>query len=98
MIIAQRTLQKLVPGFQFNLGFSGKYFQRGNEEENKGDKELIENASAFRWFDHTWAHKQPHQVDNLDDMKQQMILNMEFAKVCIGFYQKQKLFFHLVKK
>ena len=81
MIIAQHTLQKLVPGFQFNLGFSGKYFQHGSEEENRGDEEFIENASVFRWFDHTWAHKQPHQVDNVDDMKQQIILNMEFAKM-----------------
>jgi heparan sulfate N-deacetylase/N-sulfotransferase NDST2 len=84
MIITQHTLQKLVPGFQLNLGFSGKYFEHGSADENEGDRELVENASEFRWFDHTWAHKQPHLVDNLEAMKQQMMLNMEFAKVYAG--------------
>ena len=81
MIGGQHLLKKLVPGFQFNLGFSGKYFEHGNAEEDEGDRELIENAKEFRWFDHTWGHKQPHQVDNLEDLKQQIFLNMEFAKV-----------------
>lgn len=71
----------MVPGFQFNLGFSGKYFKNGNEEENAGDEELIKNAHKFRWFCHTWAHKQPHKVNTLDDMKSLVNLNMEFAKV-----------------
>lgn len=86
MIIAQRALQKVVPGFKFNLGFSGKYFQHGSVEENKGDLEIIKNASEFRWFDHTWSHKQPHLLNNLQDMKYQIILNMQFAKVCIILY------------
>ena len=77
----QHTLKNLVPGFQFNLGLSGKYYQRGNDDENEGDMALIKNASKFRWFGHTWAHKQPHQVDNIEDMKQQIVLNMKFAEV-----------------
>lgn len=81
MIVTQRALQKLVPGFRFNLGFSGNYFEHGSADENEGDRELLENASEFRWFDHTWAHKQPHQLDSLEYMKQQIMLNMEFAKV-----------------
>ncbi|XP_028415525.1 bifunctional heparan sulfate N-deacetylase/N-sulfotransferase 4-like [Dendronephthya gigantea] len=80
MIIAQHDLQKVVPGFKFNLGFSGKFYQHGNKEENEGDQEIIENANEFRWFDHTWSHKQPHQVNNLQDMKDLIILNMQFAK------------------
>ena len=75
-------------GFQFNLGMSGKYFQHGNDEENEGDMELIKNASQFRWFCHTWAHKQPHQVDNVEDMKQQSFLNMKFAEVSTTQYMK----------
>ncbi|XP_046856204.1 bifunctional heparan sulfate N-deacetylase/N-sulfotransferase 2-like [Xenia sp. Carnegie-2017] len=80
LVSAQKSLQKMVPGFQFNLGFSGKYFKNGNEEENAGDEELIKNAHKFRWFCHTWAHKQPHKVNTLDEMKSLINLNMEFAK------------------
>jgi len=30
-----------VPGFKFNLGFSGKYFHRGTWEENEGDDTIL---------------------------------------------------------
>lgn len=70
-----------MPGFQFNLGFNGRFFEWGNEDEIEGDRELIKNAIEFRWFDHTWNHAKPHRIDNLTVMKQKIILNMEFAKV-----------------
>jgi len=38
---AQRRLSRLVDGFHFMLGFSGWYFQHGNDEENEGDKMLL---------------------------------------------------------
>lgn len=31
----------MVPGFKFNLGFSGKYFHHGTAEENLGDDLLL---------------------------------------------------------
>jgi len=34
-------MRALVPGFKFNLGFSGKYFHAGNEEENFGDDLIL---------------------------------------------------------
>lgn len=37
----QERLRRLVPGFRFNLGFSGKYFHYGDEEENSGDDLLL---------------------------------------------------------
>ena len=41
MLATQDKLRQLVPGFRFNLGFSGKYFHYGNEEENSGDDLLL---------------------------------------------------------
>lgn len=37
----QQRIQQLVPGFRFNLGFSGKYFHHGTSEENLGDDLLL---------------------------------------------------------
>lgn len=37
----QERLRTLVPGFRFNLGFSGKYFHYGDDEENDGDDLLL---------------------------------------------------------
>ena len=38
---SQENLRRFVPGFKFNLGFSGKYFHYGDEEENAGDDLLL---------------------------------------------------------
>ena len=75
-------MQKTIPDFHFNLGFSGKYFLHGNNEENEGDQELLKNTSEFWRFDHMWGHKQPHLCDNFDELKKQIEMNIEFAKVC----------------
>ena len=53
----------------------------GHEEENEGDQELLRNANEFWWFCHTWSHKQPHLSDTFEDLKEQMQLNLKFAKV-----------------
>jgi hypothetical protein len=34
-------MQAMIPGFRFNLGFSGKYFHHGNDEENAGEDYLM---------------------------------------------------------
>lgn len=41
MIDTQNRIRKIIPGFRFNMGFSGKYFNHGTEEENKGDIYLL---------------------------------------------------------
>ena len=41
LLTAQENFQRLVPGFRFNLGFSGKYYHKGTPEENSGDDLLI---------------------------------------------------------
>ena len=41
MIEAQERLRKKVPGFTFNLGFSGFYFLNGTPEEKLGDQAIV---------------------------------------------------------
>jgi len=41
MLETQNRLQNYIDGFRFNLGFSGKFFHHGSEEENRGDDALI---------------------------------------------------------
>jgi hypothetical protein len=37
----QRISTNLIPGFHYHLGFCGKYFLNGNEEEMQADQMLI---------------------------------------------------------
>ncbi|KAL0269790.1 UNVERIFIED_CONTAM: hypothetical protein PYX00_007403 [Menopon gallinae] len=80
MLRTQERIQQMVPGFKFNLGFSGKYFHHGTFEENLGDDMLLENANKFIWFSHMWNHLQPHLYDNLTQLESDMVLNRNFAK------------------
>ena len=41
LIESQSRLAQKVPGFHFNLGFSGKLFHSGSEDENAGDDALL---------------------------------------------------------
>lgn len=81
MLAAQLRIRKIVKDFKFNLGFSGKYFRHGTEEENEGDDALIENRHAFWWFGHSWSHTQAHTVANISSMIDDMRLNQGFAKL-----------------
>lgn len=80
LVDAQNRLEKIVDGFKFNLGFSGKHLHKGNDEEDKGDDYLLQNAKKFRWFCHLWAHIQPHFYQNQSSLETQMQLNKEFAQ------------------
>lgn len=79
LIATQKRIADIVPGFRFNLGFSGKYFHHGNHEENLGDDMLLRNVQHFNWFSHMWNHQQPHLYDNLTTLMAEMQLNKEFA-------------------
>jgi len=52
LLATQQRIQALVPGFKFNLGFSGKYFHHGTAEENLGDDMLLENVDRYvgEWY------------------------------------------------
>lgn len=80
LIETQSRIQTMVPGFKFNLGFSGKYFHHGNSEEDEGDDVILENIDKFMWFSHMWNHLQPHLYDNLTLLMEDMMLNKNFAK------------------
>ena len=49
LVDAQYRLRKTVDNFHFNLGFSGKYFQAGTEEENAGDEAIIGNVCVIEY-------------------------------------------------
>nr|XP_050846994.1 bifunctional heparan sulfate N-deacetylase/N-sulfotransferase isoform X2 [Vespula vulgaris] len=80
LLATQQRIQALVPGFKFNLGFSGKYFHHGTAEENLGDDMLLENVDRFTWFSHMWNHQQPHLYENVTHLQLDMALNKQFAK------------------
>ncbi|XP_034480596.1 bifunctional heparan sulfate N-deacetylase/N-sulfotransferase [Drosophila innubila] len=80
LIATQKIIGGLVPGFRFNLGFSGKYYHHGTREENLGDDFLLQNVQEFNWFSHMWKHQQPHLYDNLTLLMAEMQLNFGFAK------------------
>jgi len=80
LVESQNNLSKVIPGFHYNLGFSGKYFLNGNEEEDEADYELVAEADKFWWFPHMWKHIQPHRFSNVSDLTHRMILNKQFAE------------------
>lgn len=80
LLEAQQRFRKLIHGFRFNLGFSGKFYHRGSREENRGDDMLLAHAHEFWWFCHMWSHSQPHLYENVTLLETEMRLNREFAK------------------
>lgn len=81
LLQTQKFLQRKIPGFQFQIGFSGKGYGRGSEAEDEGDDELVAHASSFSWFCHMWDHEQAHKFDNLTILTNLMEKNKRFAKV-----------------
>ncbi|KAJ8879529.1 hypothetical protein PR048_020137 [Dryococelus australis] len=80
LLETQERIQRIIPGFRFNLGFSGKYFHHGTQEENMGDDILLQNVGSFTWFCHMWSHQQPHLYDNVTYLETEMGLNHAFAE------------------
>ncbi|XP_040098349.1 bifunctional heparan sulfate N-deacetylase/N-sulfotransferase 2 isoform X2 [Oryx dammah] len=79
LLTTQNKLRTLVPNFTFNLGFSGKFYHTGTEEEDAGDDMLLEHRREFWWFPHMWSHTQPHLFHNRSVLADQMRLNKQFA-------------------
>ena len=80
MISVQERLSQKIPGFKFNLGFSGRSFKQGDEEEDEGDNALLEHAHKFTWFGHLYDHEQPHK-HTYSEIVRSLRKNEEFAKV-----------------
>ncbi|KAK2546010.1 bifunctional heparan sulfate N-deacetylase/N-sulfotransferase 4 [Columba livia] len=79
LLETQNLLRTQVANFTFNLGFSGKFYHTGTEEEDEGDDLLLKSVDEFWWFPHMWSHMQPHLFHNESSLVEQMILNKEFA-------------------
>ncbi|KAM9511864.1 bifunctional heparan sulfate N-deacetylase/N-sulfotransferase 1-like isoform 3-T3 [Salvelinus alpinus] len=79
LLETQRALRNNVPNFTFNLGFSGKFFHAGSDEEDLGDDLLLSYVNEFWWFPHMWSHMQPHLFHNQSVLAEQMLLNKRFA-------------------
>ncbi|MFT7796277.1 bifunctional heparan sulfate N-deacetylase/N-sulfotransferase 1-like isoform X1, partial [Arapaima gigas] len=79
LLETQTELRTYVPNFTFNLGYSGKFFHAGTDEEDLGDDLLLSYASEFWWFPHMWSHMQPHLFHNQSVLAEQMLLNKKFA-------------------
>ncbi|XP_028714950.1 bifunctional heparan sulfate N-deacetylase/N-sulfotransferase 4 [Peromyscus leucopus] len=79
LLETQNLLRTQVANFTFNLGFSGKFYHTGTEEEDEGDDLLLRSVDEFWWFPHMWSHMQPHLFRNESSLVEQMILNKEFA-------------------
>lgn len=81
LIEAQRQFSSVIDGgFKFNLGYSGKYFLRGDELEDEGDKQLIKLANEFNWFCHSWSHSKAHLSANSSRIERELLLNQQFGK------------------
>ncbi|RXM98429.1 Bifunctional heparan sulfate N-deacetylase/N-sulfotransferase 1 [Acipenser ruthenus] len=79
LLETQNDLRAHVPNFTFNLGFSGKFFHTGTDEEDQGDDLLLSYVEEFWWFPHMWSHMQPHLFHNQTVLAEQMMLNRKFA-------------------
>ncbi|XP_048058702.1 bifunctional heparan sulfate N-deacetylase/N-sulfotransferase 1 [Megalobrama amblycephala] len=80
LVETQNELRRSIPDFTFNLGFSGKFFHAGTDEEDLGDDLLLSYVHEFWWFPHMWSHMQPHRFHNQSVLAEQMILNRRFAE------------------
>uniref|UniRef100_A0A8C9ZWW2 [heparan sulfate]-glucosamine N-sulfotransferase n=1 Tax=Sander lucioperca TaxID=283035 RepID=A0A8C9ZWW2_SANLU len=80
LLNTQNKLRALVPDFTFNLGFSGKFYHTGTDEEDRGDDMLLQHRMDFWWFPHMWSHMQPHLFHNVSVLAEQMRLNKIFAQ------------------
>uniref|UniRef100_A0A3B5M644 Sulfotransferase n=1 Tax=Xiphophorus couchianus TaxID=32473 RepID=A0A3B5M644_9TELE len=80
LLNTQNKLGALVPNFTFNLGFSGKFYHTGTDEEDQGDDMLLQHRKDFWWFPHMWSHMQPHLFHNVSVLAEQMKLNRIFAQ------------------
>uniref|UniRef100_A0A4W2H626 [heparan sulfate]-glucosamine N-sulfotransferase n=1 Tax=Bos indicus x Bos taurus TaxID=30522 RepID=A0A4W2H626_BOBOX len=81
LLDTQNLLRAQITNFTFNLGFSGKFYHTGTEEEDEGDDRLLGSVEEFWWFPHMWSHMQPHLFHNESSLVEQMILNKKFALV-----------------
>ena len=72
----------MIPGFKFNLGFCGYYYDKGLESEQLGNQRLVQNKDKFNWFGHMYNHYQPHNYSE-KQLVEYMTKNQQFAFVSL---------------
>ena len=80
MVGVQERLGSYVPGFTFNLGFSGGLFSHGDPLEVEGSKEIVRVAEKFWWFEHMYKHQKPH-LGTEEQLIENITQNIAFARV-----------------
>ena len=81
LINSQNRLCRQIPGFQYYLGYVGGAYRTSTvEEENAADKLLVDYASHFAWFPHTYNHTKTHLL-NTTQLLMAMRQSKAFAKV-----------------
>ncbi|XP_076806907.1 bifunctional heparan sulfate N-deacetylase/N-sulfotransferase 1-like [Clavelina lepadiformis] len=75
----QDKVRQTIPGFTFQLGFSGKFIFYGNEKETEGDRLFLKVHDRFAWFPHMWSHMQAHWFNNVTELCSYMDINARFA-------------------
>lgn len=78
--VQREFAQRIEGGFKFNLGYSGKYYKHGHEDENVGDEQLVANAKDFTWFCHTWSHSKAHLFNETEAIATELRRNLNFAQ------------------
>uniref|UniRef100_A0A6F9DLC2 [heparan sulfate]-glucosamine N-sulfotransferase n=1 Tax=Phallusia mammillata TaxID=59560 RepID=A0A6F9DLC2_9ASCI len=75
----QEELRETIPGFSFQLGFSGKFIFHGEPEETEAERLLLKLHDKFQWFPHMWSHMQAHWFKNVSQLCSYMDINRQFA-------------------
>ena len=76
MIAFMDKWKEQIPGFHFVVGFSGKFFNRGNDTEDAGDAYILEkrgrktsfsiqNPSNFRSFPLVRPYVQSYEINHV---------------------------------
>ncbi|CAF0734572.1 unnamed protein product [Rotaria sp. Silwood1] len=80
LIRSQLFIQNYVSNFRYRLGFSGYYYDLGNDEDNQGDRLLIKEKDKFIWFHHTWKHEKLTNVYDKISLISSTKMNIDFAQ------------------
>ncbi|GAA31076.2 heparan sulfate N-deacetylase/N-sulfotransferase [Clonorchis sinensis] len=78
LLHAQQQWRQSIPGFTFDLGFCGRFFERASRSDRLGYQRLLDLRKNFWWFDHLWNHYQAHKL-NESELVRLMRLNKQFA-------------------
>ncbi|CAF5221053.1 unnamed protein product, partial [Rotaria magnacalcarata] len=76
----QSFIQNYISNFRYRLGFSGYYYNSGNDDESQGDRLLINEKDKFVWFHHTWKHEKLTNVHDRISLISSIETNLAFAQ------------------